>query len=131
MAETCATPNIAIPDNNATGVTSVVPVAVAWAVQSVEVDVHITHTYRGDLIVELQHGRSFPAFVLARSEAHRRALLQQPLSPQAAARLERQAAESLREQADVEAADDVPFEQFRRQYLAQDLMGGEHFRAVC
>jgi glutamate--cysteine ligase len=81
--------------------------------------------------VELQHGRSFPAFVLARSEAHRRALLQQPLSPQAAARLERQAAESLREQADVEAADDVPFEQFRRQYLAQDLMGGEHFRAVC
>jgi len=81
--------------------------------------------------VELQHGRSFPAFVLARSEAHRRALLQPPLSPQAAARLERQAAESLREQADVEAADDVPFEQFRRQYLAQDLMGGEHFRAVC
>jgi glutamate--cysteine ligase len=81
--------------------------------------------------VEQQHGRSFPAFVLAHSEAHRRTLLQRPLSPQAAARFGRQAAESLREQRSREAADDMPFEQFRRQYLAQDLMGGEHFRAVC
>ena len=31
---------------------------------------------------------------------------------------------------DREAADEVPFEQFRQQYLAQDLMGGEHFEAA-
>jgi len=78
--------------------------------------------------VEGRHGRSFPAFVLARSAQHRHTLLERPLPPQAAARYEAQAAESLREQRAIEAADDVPFEQFRRQYLAQDLMGGEHFR---
>ena len=78
--------------------------------------------------VEQQHGRSFPAFVLACSERHRRTLLERPFSPQAAARYERQAADSLREQGEREAADDLPFEQFRRQYLAQDLMSGDHFR---
>jgi glutamate--cysteine ligase len=83
------------------------------------------------LETDLNHGRSFPAFVLARSAEHRRTLLERPLPPQAAARYERQAAESLREQRSREASDDMPFEQFRRQYLAQDLMGGEHFRAVC
>ncbi len=30
-----------------------------------------------------------------------------------------------------EAADNLPFEEFRKQYLAQDLMGGEHFRMTC
>jgi glutamate--cysteine ligase len=83
------------------------------------------------LETDLNHGRSFPAFVLARSAEHRCTLLERALPPQAAARYERQAAESLREQRSREAADDMPFEQFRRQYLAQDLMGGEHFRAVC
>ena len=80
--------------------------------------------------LEREHGRSFPAFVLARSEQHRRALLERPLPPQAASRYERLAAETLREQAEIEAADALPFEQFRRQYLAQDLMGGEHFRPL-
>ena len=80
--------------------------------------------------VEQRHGRSFPSFVLARSAEHRRTLLERPLSPQAAARYQQQAAESLREQRDREAADEVPFEQFRQQYLAQDLMGGEHFEAA-
>jgi len=80
------------------------------------------------LETDLNHDKSFPAFVLAQSERQRRMLLEQPLSPQAAARYERQAAESLREQREREAANDLPFEAFRQQYLAQDLMGGEHFR---
>jgi len=78
--------------------------------------------------VESRHGKSFPAFVLAQSAQHRRTLLAQPLAPQAAARYEQQAAGSVREQREVEAADDVAFEEFRRRYLAQDLMGGAHFR---
>jgi len=80
--------------------------------------------------VESRHGRSFPAFVLAQSEQHRRTLLAQPLAAEAAARYARQAAESLRRQREAEAADDMPFETFRQQYLTQDLMGGEHFRPI-
>jgi glutamate--cysteine ligase len=83
------------------------------------------------LETDLNHGKSFPAFALARSEAHRRALLERPLAAEAAARYERQAAESLREQREAEAAQEPPFETFRQQYLAQDLMGGEHFRKTC
>ena len=56
--------------------------------------------------------------------------LERPLPPQATSRYEQQAAESLREQREIEAADDLPFEQFRQRYLAQDLMGGEHFRPL-
>jgi len=46
-----------IPDNNSTGITSVidVPAADAGAVRGVAVDVAIAHTYRGDLTIELQH----------------------------------------------------------------------------
>jgi glutamate--cysteine ligase len=77
--------------------------------------------------VEREYDRSFPGFVLEQSHRHRRALLERPLPAEAAARYERQAAESLREQRRREEADDIPFEAFRQQYLNQDLMGGEHF----
>jgi glutamate--cysteine ligase len=77
--------------------------------------------------VEREYDRSFPGFVLEQSHRHRRALLERPLPAEAAARYERQAAESLREQRRREEADDMPFEAFRQQYLNQDLMGGDHF----
>ncbi len=80
------------------------------------------------LETDLNHGRSFPAFALARSQANRQALLARPLSAAAAVRYEQAAIDSHRAQREREAADDVPFETFRQQYLAQDLMGGEHFR---
>jgi glutamate--cysteine ligase len=83
------------------------------------------------LETDLNHGRSFPAFALAQSARHRQALLARPLAPEAAARYAQQAAESLRRQRELEAADDVPFETFRQRYLAQDLMSGEHFRKTC
>lgn len=83
------------------------------------------------LATDLNHGKSFPAFALAQSEQHRRTLLRQPLAPQAAAHYEKLARESQRAQLDREAADDVPFEIYRQQYLEQDLMSGAHFQATC
>ena len=40
------------------------------------------------------------------------------------ARFARMAAESLAKQRQIETADSMPFEAFRRQYLAQDLLSG-------
>jgi glutamate--cysteine ligase len=62
--------------------------------------------------------RSHLRFVLARSHAHRRHLQELPFSSEAAARYERLAAESLASQRETEAADTMPFETFRQQYLA-------------
>jgi zinc metalloprotease ZmpB len=52
----CLSPALAIPDNSAAGASSVATVASTFAVASVNVDVNLTHTYIGDLIVELRHG---------------------------------------------------------------------------
>jgi subtilisin-like proprotein convertase family protein len=52
--EVCRTPNLAIPDNNPTGVTDNMTVAMSTTVSSLEVYVRITHTYQGDLIVKLR-----------------------------------------------------------------------------
>ncbi len=46
-------PALAIPDNNATGVTSTMNVAATGTVASLRVKVNITHTYKGDLEVAL------------------------------------------------------------------------------
>jgi subtilisin-like proprotein convertase family protein len=48
-----AAPNLAIPDNNATGVTSGVSVGASQTITSVAVSVSIVHTYRGDLVLTL------------------------------------------------------------------------------
>lgn len=53
---TMASPMLAIPDNNPTGASSTITVAEAGTVTSVAVTVDITHTYRGDLRLELTHG---------------------------------------------------------------------------
>lgn len=46
----------AIPDNDPTGVTSTLEVTEAGTLSSVAVDVEITHSYRGDLLVTLEKG---------------------------------------------------------------------------
>ncbi len=51
--ETSASPNVAIPDNNTTGVTSTITLAQSGTVAGVKVRVNITHTYQGDLEVAL------------------------------------------------------------------------------
>jgi glutamate--cysteine ligase len=65
-----------------------------------------------------EHGDSYVKFVLARSIAHQRALMELPLSPAVEDRFVAQAEASLEEQARVEAADVVPFETYRQNYLA-------------
>jgi len=44
----------AIPDNDVTGIVSIIHVGAAGSVAGVDVDLDVTHTWRGDLIVELQ-----------------------------------------------------------------------------
>jgi subtilisin-like proprotein convertase family protein len=51
--EQSASPGLAIPDNNATGVTSTLNYAQTGTVASIRVKVGITHTYQGDLQVSL------------------------------------------------------------------------------
>jgi subtilisin-like proprotein convertase family protein len=48
-----AAPNLAIPDNNTTGVTSTITVADSLTISSVSVSTVIPHTYKGDLVVTL------------------------------------------------------------------------------
>jgi len=71
-----------------------------------------------------RYGDSYVDFALAHSLAHRDEVLALPFPEDAAARLRRQADASLAEQRALEEADDVPFEAFRQQYLALDLMSG-------
>jgi len=51
--EQALTPNTAIPDNNATGITSTLNYAQTGTVAGIKVKVGITHTYKGDLTVTL------------------------------------------------------------------------------
>ncbi|HET9577741.1 MAG TPA: glutamate--cysteine ligase [Usitatibacter sp.] len=78
--------------------------------------------------IEERHGRSYEEFVLAQSRRHRDEIRAHPLSPEARARHEQLASRSLEEQRRIEAADDEPFESYRRRYLEQDLLSGAHFR---
>lgn len=48
------TNRIAIPDNDPVGATSVLEIAEAGAVRDLTIDIDIAHTYRGDLVIELQ-----------------------------------------------------------------------------
>jgi glutamate--cysteine ligase len=68
------------------------------------------------------HGNSFLRFVLIESTLHKGTLKTRELARDAHERFARLAAESLDKQREVEAADTVDFETFRRQYLAQALL---------
>jgi len=66
----------------------------------------------------LEHKNSYVHFVLAQSRAHRDAIMKLPLSAETARLFAVEAEASLAEQREIEAADTVPFETFRQQYLA-------------
>jgi glutamate--cysteine ligase len=68
------------------------------------------------------HENSFLRFVLIESTLHKGTLKTRELARDAHERFARLAAESLDKQREVEAADTVDFETFRRQYLAQALL---------
>jgi len=72
--------------------------------------------------MERNHGNSYVRFVLAESLLHAGSLRGLPLHPDARARFERLASESIEEQRRLEAADKVDFETFRRQYLSPELL---------
>ncbi len=64
------------------------------------------------------HGGSFSRFALAYSQKHRSALLREPLPIELEAGFDGMADESLKRQQMIEAADKLPFEQYRQQYLS-------------
>ena len=68
------------------------------------------------------HADSYVRFILAESLLHAGSLRGLPLGPEVKERFERLAAESLAEQRRIEAADQVNFETFRKQYLSPDLL---------
>ena len=65
---------------------------------------------------------SYVRFVVAYSRSHREALLAMPLPPEVEIEYARMAGESVAEQRAIEAADAMPFEAYRQQYLAQQLL---------
>ena len=74
-------------------------------------------------------GKSYSDLGLSQSRAHRATLLAQPLDAAVAARFARMAEDSHADQRAIEAADDLPFEDYRRNYLAQEMMGGAFVKA--
>ena len=68
-------------------------------------------------------GHSHLRFVRAQSLAARQTLLALPFAPALQARFEAEARESVAEQARIEAADTVPFEEYRQEYLAPHRLG--------
>jgi glutamate--cysteine ligase len=72
---------------------------------------------------------SYVGFALARSAAHRRTLLDLPLAAEVEARYARMAADALAAQRRIEAADRVPFETYRQEYLSRNLLSGAQLRS--
>ncbi|MBE0626206.1 MAG: glutamate--cysteine ligase [Burkholderiales bacterium] len=87
-------------------------------------DSSATRSARVLAAIEASEDKSYVAFALTQSLRHRRALQDLPLSPQAQARYAAMAEESLAAQRRIEAADEVPFETYRQQYLSKDLLSG-------
>lgn len=79
--------------------------------------------------IDATDDESYVAFALAQSGQHRRTLKDLPLPAELAARFARMADESLAVQRRIEAADGVPFETYRQQYLSRDLLGGALLRS--
>lgn len=70
-----------------------------------------------------EHDNAFVGFVRARSEATRQALLDLPFAPEMQARFEAATAESVEAQKKIEAADTMPFEVYRQQYVSPTRLG--------
>jgi glutamate--cysteine ligase len=73
--------------------------------------------------VEKDHGNSFIGFVRAQSEQTRATLLGLPFPAAQQAEFEQMTAESLQEQKRIEAADTMPFEIYREQYVSPARLG--------
>ncbi|NNU42276.1 glutamate--cysteine ligase [Ramlibacter montanisoli] len=69
------------------------------------------------------HGNSFAAFTLAQSELAKGKLLKLPWTGGLQSRMEAIAKQSVEDQAAVEKADTLPFEQYRQQYISPERLG--------
>lgn len=69
------------------------------------------------------HGNSFAAFTLAQSELAKGKLLKLPYTGGLHSRMEAIAKQSIEDQAAVEKADTLPFEQYRQQYISPERLG--------
>ena len=69
------------------------------------------------------HDNSFAGFTLVQSEQTKTKLLKLPYPGSLHARMEAVVKQSLEDQAAVEQADSIPFEQFRQQYIAPERLG--------
>jgi glutamate--cysteine ligase len=69
------------------------------------------------------HSNSFSAFSLAQSEQLKAKLLKLPYGGTLHAHLEAVARQSVEDQKAVEAADTLPFEQYRQQYISAERLG--------
>jgi subtilisin-like proprotein convertase family protein/subtilisin family serine protease len=58
-----ASPNLAIPDNTASGISNTMVISQGGTIASVNVEVNLLHTYIGDLIVRLISPRGTPAIL--------------------------------------------------------------------
>ncbi len=72
------------------------------------------------------HDNSFVSFARAQSEKTREALLALPFPPDMQARFAAEAAASVEEQRKIEAADTMPFEIYRQQYISPARLGLGH-----
>jgi len=70
-----------------------------------------------------EHGNSFAGFTLVQSELAKTKLLKLPFTGGLQARMEALVRQSLADQAAVEAADTLPFEQYRQQYISPERLG--------
>ena len=69
------------------------------------------------------HGDSFISFVRDRSQQTRRTLLDLPLEPSELARFEALTRRSVDDQKAIEAADTMPFEIYRQEYVSAARLG--------
>ena len=91
-------------------------------------DPGLTRSARVIAEIEGTADRSYVGFALNQSARHKRHLQDLPLPKQTEARYAHMAEESIAAQRRIEAADNIPFETYRRNYLSQDLLGGALLR---
>lgn len=91
-------------------------------------DSSLTRSARMLCEIERAHDKSYVAFALAQSLRHRRSLQDLRFAEDLNDRYARMAEESLAAQRRIEAADSVPFETYRQQYLSKDLLSGSLLR---
>jgi len=95
--------------------------ALAWGVAALE-DPAAVPSARMLAEMARDHDNSYTQFVREQSLAHRATLRRLPYPAQVEARFAQLAGESIEEQRRIEAADTLPFEEFRRAYLAPETL---------